>query len=324
MRRRTFLRAAAMAPLFLPTSRLVAQTAWPGGPIELIVPFPPGGPTDMAPRLAIEHLQPLLDNATLVIVNKAGAGGGVGCEQVARSRPDGHSVLATSNPPLSVRTAIEKKASYKIEDFAPLGMYAVDAGILVARPELGIKTLEELVARVQQKPDELSYASAGPGTVTHVSTELFKYVAGLKIVHVPFRGSGPAAQAILGGHVPLMSSAYSAAKPLVERGDVVPLVVTGSRRLPDLPNVPTLAEKGFKGAELNIWMGFFVPAATPQPIVQRFTQAIAEASRKPALRAALERSGMIAEYGDPARVRELLAQEHASVAKLAQVVDLGS
>jgi tripartite-type tricarboxylate transporter receptor subunit TctC len=324
MQRRAFLRTAALAPLVLSTSRLSAQMPWPAGPIELIVPFPPGGPTDTAPRLAIEHLQPLLDNATLVVVNKAGAGGGVGCEHVARSRPDGQTVLATSNPPLSVRLAIEKKATYKLDDFVPLGMYAVDVGILVARPELGIKTLEELVARVKEKPGELSYASAGPGTVTHVSTELFKHVAGLKIVHVPFRGSGPAAQAILGGHVPLMSSAYSAAKPLVERGNVVPLVVTGARRLPDLPNVPTLAEKGFKGAELNIWMGFFVPAATPQPIVTRFTQAIAEASRKPALRAAIERTGMIAEYADPARVRELLTQERASVADLAQKVDLGS
>ena len=147
---------------------------------------------------------------------------------------------------------------------------------------------------MKQKPDELSYASAGSGTVTHVSTELFKHAAGIKIVHVPFRGSGPAAQAILGGHVPLMSSAYSSAKPLVERGDVVPLVTTASRRLPDLPNVPTLAEKGFGGAELNIWMGFFMPAATPQPIVQQFTNAVAEASRKPALRAAIERTGMIA------------------------------
>ncbi|MCC6775946.1 MAG: tripartite tricarboxylate transporter substrate binding protein [Hyphomicrobiales bacterium] len=324
MERRTFLRSAALAPLMAAASRLSAQTTWPAGPIELVVPFPPGGPTDTAPRLALEHLQPLLDNATLVVVNKAGAGGGVGCEQVARSRPDGQTLLATSNPPLSVRLAIDKKVTYKLDDFTPLGMYAVDVGILVARPELGIKTLEELVARVKQKPDELSYASAGQGTVTHVSTELFKHVAGLKIVHVPFRGSGPAAQAILGGHVPLMSSAYSAAKPLVERGDVVPLVITGARRLPELPNVPTLAEKGFKGAELNIWMGFFAPAATPQPIVQRLTQAVAEASRKPALRAALERSGMIAEYGDPARVRELLLQEHASVADLAKKVDLGS
>jgi tripartite-type tricarboxylate transporter receptor subunit TctC len=131
-------------------------------------------------------------------------------------------------------------------------------------------------------------------------------------------------QAILGGHVPLMSSAYSAAKQLVERGDVVPLVTTGLQRLADLPNVPTLAEKGFGGAEINIWMGLFVPAATPQPIVQRLTQALAEASRKPALRAAIERAGMIAEYGDPMQVRRLLEQEHASIIRLAQVVDLGT
>jgi tripartite-type tricarboxylate transporter receptor subunit TctC len=324
MRRRTFLQMAATAPFFLPGSRLAAQVAWPSGPIDLVVPFPPGGPTDTAPRIALEHLQPLLDNATLVIINKPGAGGGVACEHVARSKPDGYTVLATSNPPLSVRTAIEKKATYKIEDFTPVGMYAVDVGILVARPQLGIKTIEELIERVKQKPDELSYASAGPGTVTHVTTELLKHAAGIKIVHVPFRGSGPAVQAILGGHVPLMSTAYSSAKPLVERGDVVPLVTTASRRLPDLPNVPTLAEKGFGGTEINIWMGFFMPAATPQPIVQKFANAVAEMSRKPALKAAIEKTGMILDYGDPARIRQLLAQEHATVVKLAQVVDLGT
>jgi len=324
MRRRAFLQAAAIAPFLIQASRASAQAAWPAGPIELIVPFPPGGPTDAAPRMALEHLQLLLDNATLVIINKPGAGGGVACEQVARSKPDGYTVLATSNPPLSIRTAIEKKATYRIEDFVPIGMYAVDVGILVARPQLGIKTIEELIEQVRQRPDGLSYASAGPGTVTHVSTELFKHAAGIRIVHVPFRGSGPAVQAILGGHVPLMSSAYSAAKQLVERGDVVPLVTTGLQRLADLPNVPTLAEKGFGGAEINIWMGLFVPAATPQPIVQRLTQALAEASRKPALRAAIERAGMIAEYGDPMQVRRLLEQEHASIIRLAQVVDLGT
>jgi tripartite-type tricarboxylate transporter receptor subunit TctC len=313
----------AAAPLFLP-SLLEAQTVWPSGPIELIVPFPPGGPTDTAPRIALEHLRPLLDRATIVIVNKPGAGGGVACEQVARSKPDGHTVLATSNPPLSVRTAIDKKATYKIEDFTPLGSYAVDVGILVARPQLGIRTIEELIERAKQKPDELSYGSAGQGTVTHVSTELFKHTAGVKLVHVPFRGSGPVAQAILGGHIPIMSSAYSTAKPLLERGDVIPLITTASRRLADLPNVPTFAEKGLGGAELNIWMGFFMPAATPDPIVRQFTDAVAQASRKPALKTAIENTGMICEYGDPARVIQLLRQEHATVARLAQIVELGS
>jgi tripartite-type tricarboxylate transporter receptor subunit TctC len=323
MQRRAFLQMGAAAPLFLP-SLLAAQTPWPSAPIELIVPFPPGGPTDTAPRIAIEHLQPILDNATLVIVNKPGAGGAVACEQVARGKPDGYTVLATSNPPLSVRTAIDKKASYKIEDFTPLGMYAVDAGILVVRPQLGIRTIEQLIELAKQKPDELSYGSAGQGTVTHVSTELFKHIAGVKLVHVPFRGSGPVTQAILGGHIPIMSTAYSAAKPLVERGDVVPLVVTAPRRLPDLPNVPTFAEKGFAGAELNIWMGFFLPAATSQPIVQKFTNAVAQASRRPALKSAIENTGMICEYGDAGQVERLLKQEHAKVAKLAEIVDLGT
>jgi len=324
MQRRSFLQLAAAASVLLPWTKVSAQSTFPSGPIELVIPFPPGGPTDTAPRIAVDYLRPLLGNATLVLVNKPGAGGGIAVEYVARSRPDGQTILATSNPPLSVRTAIEKKATYKVEDFTPLGMYAVDTGLLVAHPSAGIRSIEQLIERAKNNPDQLSYGSAGAGTVTHVSTELLKRVAGIKLVHVPFRGSGPAVQAILGGHVPLISSAYSAIKPLVERGDVIPLVTTAARRLPTLPDVPTLAEKGFRGAELNIWMGYYAPAATPQPVMQMLVRAIAESSRNKDMNAAIERAGMQAEYADPAGVGQLLQHEHAIVTKLAEAVDLGS
>jgi len=324
VQRRSFLQLAAAASVLLPATKVSAQSIFPSGPIELVIPFPPGGPTDTAPRIAIDYLRPLLNNATLVPMNKPGAGGGVAAEYVARSKPDGQIILATSNPPLSVRTAIEKKASYKIEDFAPLGMYAVDVGLLVAAPAVGIRSIEELIERARNNPDQLSYGSAGAGTVTHVSTELLKRAAGIKLVHVPFRGSGPAVQAILGGHVPLVSTAYSAIKPLVERGDVVPLVTTAARRLATLPDVPTLAEKGFRGAELNIWMGYYAPAATPQLVVQMLALAVAEASRNKDMNAAIERAGMQPEYADPTRVSQLLQQEHAIVTQLAEAVDLGS
>ena len=169
----------------------------------MVIAFPPGGPADTAPRIAIEYLRPVLNNANLVPVNKPGAGGGIAAEYVARSKPDGHTILATGNSTLSVKTAIDKKSSYRIEDLAPLGMYAVDVGILAAQPTLSIDTIEELIEHARKNPDRLSFASAGQGTTTHISAELFKHAAGIKMLHVPFRGSGPAAQAMLGGHVPL-------------------------------------------------------------------------------------------------------------------------
>ena len=214
MQKRMFLLLATL-PLILPASELAAQPAFPSRPIEVVIPFPPGGPTDTAPRILLEHLRSLL-KATMVPISKVGAGGAIGVEYVHRSMPDGHTILATSNPALSVKTAIDKKVPYKIEDFAAIGMYATDVGILAARRELGIKTIDDLIARAKKNPDELSYASAGQGTVSHVSAELFKTATDVKILHVPHRGSGPAVQAVLGGHVPLISAAFSSIAPLIE------------------------------------------------------------------------------------------------------------
>jgi tripartite-type tricarboxylate transporter receptor subunit TctC len=321
MLRRAFLRLAA-ASFFFPASKLSAQS-YPSGSIDIVIAFPPGGPADTAPRIAIEYLRPLLNNANLVPVNKPGAGGGIAAEYVARSKPDGHTILATGNSTLSVKTAIDKNTPYKIEDLAPLGMYAVDVGILAAQPALGIKTIEELIEHARKNPDRLSFASAGQGTTTHISAELLKHAVGIKMLHVPFRGSGPAAQAMLGGHVPLISGAYSSLRPLLENGTVIPLITTAPRRLPALADVPTLAEKGYERAALNIWNALYVPAATPQPIFEQLAGALAQASRNEAMNAAIVRAGMQPDYGDAARARRLLRQEYEVVAKLAAVVDLG-
>jgi tripartite-type tricarboxylate transporter receptor subunit TctC len=322
MLRRAFLKLAA-ASVVLPASKLSAQPSFPNGPIDIVIAFPPGGPADTAPRIAIEYLRPLLNDANLVPVNKPGAGGGIAAEYVARSKPDGQTILATGNSTLSVKTAIDKKTAYKIDDFAPLGMYALDVGILAAQPTLGIKTIEELIEHVKKNPDRLSFASAGQGTTTHISAELLKHAVGIKMLHVPFRGSGPAAQAMLGGHVPLISGAYSSLRPLLENGNLVPLITTAPRRLRALPDVPTLAEKGYERSSLNIWNALYVPAATPQPVFEQLASALAQASRNEAMNAAIMRAGMQPDYGDTTRARQLLHQEHASVAKLAEVVDLG-
>jgi tripartite-type tricarboxylate transporter receptor subunit TctC len=321
IKRRTFLTAAA-ASTFLPWSRLAAQPAFPNRPIEVVISFPPGGPTDTAPRILIEFLRPILKTA-MVPVNKTGAGGAIAAEYVHRSSPDGHTILATSNPALSVQAALNKKLPYQIEDFAALGMYATDFGVLAASRDLGINTIDELIARAKKSPDELSYASAGQGTVTHISTELFKSIAGIKILHVPHRGSGPAAQAILGGHVSLLSSAYSAAAPLIESGKIVPLITTAPKRLSEIPDVPTVSERGMGEVELNIWMGLFVPVATPQGIIETLSSAVAQAANDASMVGLLTRARLAASYGDPVSTIALLKKERLIVTQLAQKVQFG-
>jgi tripartite-type tricarboxylate transporter receptor subunit TctC len=323
MHRRAFLQLSAAAPLLLSRSPSSAQSAYPSERIDVVIAFPPGGPADTAPRIAIEYLRPLLNNANLVPNNKPGAGGGIGAEYVAKSRPDGYTILATGNSTLSVKTAIEKSISYKIEDFAAVGMYAVDVGVLAVQRSLGIATVEQLVDYAKKNPDQLSYASAGQGTAGHISAELFKHATGIKMVHVPFRGAGPAAHAMLSGDVQLTYGAYTAIRSILESGKVVPLITSATRRIPALPDVPTLAEKGHGGSELNIWSAFYVPAATPRPVLQKLTAALAEVSRQPAMIAALAKAGLQPDYGDPARALQLLKQEQSNVANLAKVVELG-
>lgn len=323
MHRRTFLQLSTAASLLLPCSKLSAQSAFPSERIDVIIPFPPGGPADTAPRIAIEYLRPLLNNANMVPNNKAGAGGGIGAEFVARSTPDGYTILATGNSTLSVKTALEKNSTYKIESFAPLGMYAVDVGVLGIQRALGINTIEELIAYAKKNPDRLSYASSGQATSGHISTELFKHATDIKMVHVPYRGAGPAALAMLSGDVQLIFGAYSAVRSLFESGKIIPLITSATRRIPALPDVLTLAEKGHGGSELNIWSALYAPAATPQPVIQKLVAALAEASRNPAMVAALAKAGLQPEYGDPSQVLKLLRQEHSNVVNLAKVVELG-
>lgn len=321
MHRRMFLKLSAAAPFVITSRATWAQSAYPSRSIEFIIPLPPGGPTDTAPRILLESMRQTL-NVNLVPVNKPGAGGAIASGAVAKSAPDGYTVLATSNPMISVKTAIETNLNYKIEDFTALGMYATDVGILVANKNTGISSIEDLITKAKANPDKLSYASAGPGAVSHISIELFKNASGTKILHVPHKGSAQASTAVLGGHLPLLSAAYSTISPLIKSGDFIPLVTTAEKRLPELPNVPTMAEKGVADATLNIWMGMFVPAATPSTIVAKLTETIAVAAKDPKVRERLTRANMIPVYGNPKETRALLDREYKAVSALAKKVDL--
>jgi tripartite-type tricarboxylate transporter receptor subunit TctC len=321
MQRRAFLKLlAAHAAVSAVPGGAFAQAEYPTRQIEFVIPLPPGGPTDAAPRIALTHMQPLL-KVPLVPVNKPGAGGGIAAEYVAKSRPDGYTVFATSNPTLSVKTAIEQGLPFGMNDFIPIGMYASDVGVLAARKGIGLDSVEALIDYARKNPGKLSYASAGVGSVSHFSAELFKQAAGVDILHVPYPGSGPARAAILGGHVPVVSAAYSAFAALFQSGDLVPLITTSPKRLAALPDVPTLADRGLGTSSLNIWMGFYVPVKTPDAVVAALSAALAAAVKDPAMIAAIEKGGMLMDYRDGAATRRLLEQEHATVRKAAEKID---
>lgn len=322
MRTRVFLSLITLLLAAPGGSGVSAQTEYPNRQIEFIIPFPPGGPADTAARIIQPQLSATL-GVPIVLVNKPGGGGALGAGFVAKATPDGYTVYATTNSTLTIITAMQPDLPYRPTDFVPIGSYMADVGVFTVRAGSPWKTLEEFVDYAKKNPGKLSYGSGGLGTVTFFTMELFKLAYGLDITHVPFQGTGPVKNAIMGGHVTLASSGLSAVAPLIKSGDLIPLVTTAPRRLPAFPNVPTMAEKGFPAASLNIWMGLYVPAKTPGEIVDKLARALEKTMQHPSVVAAVERAGMFVDYHDPEATRKLEESEHAAVKKVIARLGIG-
>lgn len=300
-----------------------AQGDYPSRPVDFVIPFPPGGPLDVAIRI----LQPGMAAALgqpIVLQNKGGAGGALGMDAVAKSRPDGYTVAASVKSTLTILPAQRADLPYKPADFAPVANAVTDVGVVVARAGGPWKTIDELIADAKRTPGKLSYGSAGVGTVSHLMMEIFKQSFGVDIAHVPFQGSGPVKNAILGGHVQLASGGLSTFAPLIKAGDVVALVTTAPRRIPALPGVPTMAEKGFPEATVNISVGLYVPARTPREVIARLAGALERALRDPAAVAALEKTGMLIDFEDAAAVQRALEAERGVVSGVVKKLGIGS
>lgn len=296
---------------------------YPTREIELVVSFPAGGPADTSARIIAPKLQALLGQP-IVVVNKTGGGGALGADYAAKSKPDGYTVFSSTNSPLTISSVILKNLTYKGSDFTPVGAYAADFNVITTRSNGPAKTLDEFVQYAKKNPGKLNYGSAGTGTVSHFTMELFKQAYGIDVAHVPFQGTGPVKNAVLGGHVMLATSGFGSLMPLIRSGDLIPLVTTAPRRLPAFPNVPTMAEKGFPEASLNIWMGLFVPAKTPKPIVDTLARALADAVKDPKVVEAFDKAGMQVDYHDGPATQKLLESETATVRKVAEKIDLGA
>lgn len=300
----------------------LAQTDYPKRQVELIVPFPPGGPNDTAARIIQPQLSADL-GVPVVIVNKSGGGGALGADYVAKARPDGHTLYFTTNTTLTILVAMQPDVTHRLSDFVPVGSTMADFGSIMTRAASPWKTLEEVVDYAKKNPGKLNYGSAGVGTLSALSMEIFKMSYGLDITHVPFQGTGPVKNAILGGHVQLASSSFSLLAPLIKSGDLVALVSTAPKRLAAYPNVPTMAEKGFPDATLNIWMLLAAPAKTPKGIVERLAKAVEKTMRDPAVVAATEKVGMTVDFHGSEETRGLLEKEHEVVKKVVQRLGIG-
>ena len=301
--------------------RTAGAADYPAREIELIVSFPAGGPADTSARIIGPRLAALLGQP-VVVVNKPGGGGAVGADYVAKAKPDGYTVYAATNSPLTISPHLTKSLPYKTSDFAPLGAYAVDLGVITTRAGGPARTLEEFVEYARKNPGKLSYGSAGFGTVSFFTMELFKLAYGLDLTHVPFQGTGPVKNAVMGGHVTVATSGFGSLSPLIRSGDLVALVTTAPARVKEFPAVPTMAEKGYSEASLNIWMGLYVPVKTPRPVQDALARALATAARDPAVAGALEKAGMHADYRDAAETQRLLDAESSTVGKVVERLGL--
>lgn len=298
------------------------EEKYPTRQIECIVNFPPGGPLDTSIRVIQPHLQAAL-GVPVVLTTKGGAAGALGTDFVAKAKPDGYTILASANAALTIAPNVNPQITYKYTDFAHICTFTADPGVICSKTGAPWKNLEELVEYAKKNPGKLNYGSPGMGTVAYFAMEIFKMSYGLDIVPVHFQGTGPVKNAILGGHVDLSASGFGSLGPLIKAGNIFPLVTTATKRVADFPNVPTMVEKGFPDASLNIWFGLFVPVKCPKNVVDRLSQAMEKVMKDPAVQGQIEKAAMMVDYRDSKATFQLVEQEFAAVAKVVKKTGMG-
>ncbi len=320
MQRRTLIQAAA-ASLAASALPAFAQGAWPTGKaITYLVPFPAGGTTDTLGRLISQKLGTAL-GTSVVIDNRGGAGGSVGSEVASRAAPDGYTMLGGTISSHAINVSLYPKIGYDpIKSFAPVTLIGTNPVVLVVNAASPYKTLKDVLEASKAKPGGLSSASAGTGTSQHLSLELLAYKSGVKFTHVPYKGSGPAIQDVLGGQVDMMFDTTVVAAPHIQSGKLRAIAVTSAKRLASMPDVPTVAESGIKGLgdfEVVSWQAIFVPAGTPAPIVERLHTEIRTILAQPDMQEKMKGFGM-----EPADMTtaQIAAFQKAEVDKWAQVI----
>ena len=264
--------------------------SWPSRPVTLVVPYPPGGSADILARAVGQKLTERLGQ-TVIVENKAGAGTAIGAKAVASAPPDGYTLLLGTVSSQAINPAMNKVGYDPTKDFVAIAPLAAIPFVLVANPSFPASTVAELVAMAKAQPGKIAYASAGPGTSNHLAGELLADSAKLNLLHVPYKGSAPALNDVLGGHVPLMFDLIATAMPNIQAGKLKPLAVTSRMRSPLLPNVPTAIEGGLVDYEVTAWFGVFAPAGTPAAVVTRLNAEITAVIAAPEMQKHLRELG---------------------------------
>jgi len=289
-----------------------AQGAYPSRSITMIVGFAPGGGTDTTARIVAKKLGESVGQ-TVIVENKAGAGGTVATHQVARSAPDGYTILLGSVGSLAVAPHIIAKLPYDpMRDLAPITMAVEFSNVIVVQSALPANTLAEFVQLAKAKPGTIGYGSSGIGGIGHLAGELLKIVAEIDIVHVPYKGGGPAMQDLLGGQIPAMVATPPSSLPHIKAGKIRALATTGAARAALMPDVPTVAESGYPGYEATNWYAYLAPAGTPKDVLDRLNQEIVQALRAPDVREQLDRQGIEAKPGTPEELTKYMERELAT------------
>jgi tripartite-type tricarboxylate transporter receptor subunit TctC len=293
--------------LALPRDAAAADT-YPTRTIRMIVPFPPGGPTDLVSRVLAETMSADLGQP-IVVDNRPGANGNVGAEAVAKAEGDGYTILYNTSA-VAISPALYPKLGYDLrKDLVPVCLTATVPLVLVMNPGIPAKTVQDFIAYVKANPGKLSYASTGIGSVTHLGAVLFMQLAGLEAVHVPFRGSAPALTAMAGNHVQFMTDTVNSAYPLINGGQLRGLAVLGTKRVDVVPDLPTLAEAGMKDFEIGAWQGIMAPAGTPPAVIDRLNASAVKALASPAVKEKLAIQGAAILGSTPAGYRDYIEAE---------------
>ncbi len=297
-----------------------AAETFPTRPVRLVVPYAPGGNVDISARIIAAPLGELLGQ-TIVVDNRPGAGGNLGASLVAKATPDGYTLLVGSSGPLSVNPVIFKSLPYdSLKDFAPISTVQAVPLVVLASPKSGFNSIADLVTAAKARPGKVTMASAGAGTTNHFAIELFASMAGVQVLHVPYKGSGPALSELLGGQVETMVDQLAASIGYVKDGRLKVLAVTTTQRAAALPNVPTLDELGYKGYHAATLLGLLAPAGTPKPVISKLNAAMRQVMDNAAVSARFRGLGANPGASSPeefsTRIRDELAQWQALVKKL--------
>jgi tripartite-type tricarboxylate transporter receptor subunit TctC len=316
-RRRIFTAALALAAATLASAAFAQAPQFPSKPIKFIVPFSAGGAADILARVVGQHVGESLGQP-VVVENKPGAGGGIAADYVARSDPDGYTLFVGSTGPLAINKSLYSKLSYDpAKDFAAVSLAVLVQNVLVVGPSVTVTSVQDVIARARGKPGGMTYASSGNGTSLHLAGELFKTMAKVDLVHVPYKGGAPAITDLIGGQVDMMFAVLPDAMPYIKSGKLRALAVAGTARSKSLPDVPTVFEAGVPGYEASAWYGFVAPAKTPPDIVRKLNAAINAALAKPEAQERLAALGFEVVASTP---QQFTAKIESEIAKWAAVV----